>query len=83
MDLTSVIAYPWVVPVVCGSTIAIVAGSISDCVKRVSQTNLKQSMVEQGYSVEQIQYVLAAKPGDKPVHGSPPPKRQKDSAMAW
>ncbi len=64
MDLTSIVAVPWVVPIVCGSTIAIVAilgGVISDCFKSVTRTNLKRSMVQQGYTIEQIDYVLTAK----------------------
>jgi hypothetical protein len=57
-------AMPWVVPIVCGSAVAIVAilgGVISDCLKSVARTNLKRSMVDQNYSVEQIDHVLAAK----------------------
>ena len=63
MDLMPIVSLPWVVPVVCGSTVAIVAilgGVISDYYKSVAQTNLKQTMVENGYTVEQIDQVLAA-----------------------
>lgn len=59
----SIFAYPWVLPVMFGSLIAIVAilgGVISDCVTNVSRTNLKRSMVEQGYTVEQINSVMNA-----------------------
>lgn len=79
MDLNAVIALPWVVPVICFSTVGIVAivtGMVSDCVKRVAETNLKQSMVENGYSAEQIQYVLAAHPDGKPPRkAAMPPKK--------
>ena len=61
MNLTSILAVPWVVPIVCGSIVAIVAivgGVISDCLKCVSRTDLKRSMVEKGYTIEQIDQVL-------------------------
>ena len=61
MNLTSLVAIPWVVPVVCGSIIAIVAilgGVISDCLKSVARTDLKRSMVAQGYTIEQIDRIL-------------------------
>ena len=54
---------PWVVPIVCGSAVAIVAilgGVISDCFKSVARTNLKRSMVEQGYTIEQMERILSA-----------------------
>ena len=79
MNLTNIVAIPWVVPVVCISTVAIVAilgGVISDIVKSVTRTSLKRSMVEQGYTIEQIDHVLTAKedtvhPGEvkNPVKG--------------
>lgn len=61
MNLTNLVAMPWVVPVVCGSIVAVVAilgGVISDGFKSVARTNLKRSMVEQSYTVEQIGHVL-------------------------
>ena len=64
MDMASIVNVPWVVPVVCGCTVAIVAivcGVISECVKTVTQTSLKRSMVENGYTAEQIVTVLHAK----------------------
>ena len=63
MYMSHIVTLPWVIPVVCGSTVAIVAilsGVIGDCFKSVARTNLKQTMVENGYSVEQIDHVLAA-----------------------
>ena len=61
MNLTSLVAMPWVVPVVCGSIVAVVAvigGIVNDCIKSVGRTSLKRSMVEQHYTVEQIDHVL-------------------------
>ncbi len=61
MNLTSILAVPWVVPIVCGSIVAIVAilgGAISDYLKSVARTDLMRSMVEQGYTIEQIDHVL-------------------------
>ena len=63
MNFTSLVAIPWVVPIVCGSLVAIVAilsGVIKDCYISVARTNLKRSMVELGYSIEQIDHVLSA-----------------------
>ena len=62
MNLISLVAMPWVVPVVCGSIIAVVAvigGVINDYFKNVARTNLKRSMVERSYTVQQIDRVLA------------------------
>ena len=64
MAMESIVTLPWVIPVVCGCTVAIVAivcGVISECVKTVVQTNLKRTMVENGYTAEQIVTVLRAK----------------------
>ena len=61
MNVSSLVAMPWVVPVVCGSIVAIVAilgGVVSDCFKTVARTNLKRSMVERGYTIEQIDHIL-------------------------
>ena len=61
MNVTSLVAIPWVVPVVCGSIVAVVAilgGVISDCFKTVTRTDLKRSMVERGYTIEQIDHVM-------------------------
>ena len=61
MDLSHLLAMPWVVPVVCGSIVAVVAilgGVISDCFKTVTRTDLKRSMVERGYTIEQIDHVM-------------------------
>ena len=47
-----------------GSIVAVVAilgGTISDCLKTVARTDLKRSMVERGYTVEQIDHVLTDK----------------------
>jgi hypothetical protein len=63
MNLTSILAIPWVVPIVCGCTVAIVAilaGVISDVVKNVAHTNLKRAMVDQGYTIDQIDHVLTS-----------------------
>jgi hypothetical protein len=62
LNLTSIIAFPWVVPVVCGCTVAIVAivaGTIKDVLRNNAGINLTRSMVEQGYSIEQIDHVLS------------------------
>jgi hypothetical protein len=62
MNLTSIIAFPWVLPVVCGCTVAIVAivaGTIKDVLTKTAGIHLKRSMVEQGYSIEQIDHVLS------------------------
>ena len=62
MNLTNLVAMPWVVPVVCGSIIAVVAvigGVINDYFKTVARTNLKRSMVERSYTLQQIDHVLA------------------------
>jgi hypothetical protein len=51
----------------CGSIVAIVAiigGVVSDCVKATSRTGLKRTMVEHGYTAEQIDYVLCAEAKD-------------------
>jgi hypothetical protein len=64
MNLMDIVAIPWVLPVVCGSIVAIVAilgGVISDCIRSIARTNLKRSMVEQGYTIEQIDHVLKAR----------------------
>jgi hypothetical protein len=61
MNLSHLVAMPWVVPVVCGSIVAVVAvvgGVISDCFKSVTRTNLKRSMVDRGYTIEQINHIL-------------------------
>ena len=68
MNIDSFLAIPWVIPIVCGSVVAITAiviGSITDCVKAVSEANLKQSMVEHGYTAEQIAQVLKGPTGEK------------------
>lgn len=67
MDLTRIVAIPWVLPIICGSIVAIVAiigGVVSDCVKATSRTGLKRTMVEHGYTAEQIDYVLCAEAKD-------------------
>ena len=67
MNIDSFVAMPWVVPIVCGSVVGIVAifsRAISDCVKTVSESNLKQSMVEHGYTAEQIDQVLKGRSGE-------------------
>lgn len=74
MDLSSIVTLPWVVPVVCGSTVAIVAivgGVISDFFKCIAQTNLKRAMVEDNYTAEQIVQVLNAREG-KPFTSKQP-----------
>lgn len=61
MNLSHLVAMPWLVPVVCGSIVAVVAvvgGVISDCLKSVTRTNLKRSMVDRGYTIEQINHIL-------------------------
>ena len=66
MALESIVTLPWVIPVVCGCIVAIVAiigGVISECFKCVAQAGLKRSMVENGYTAEQIVLVLNAKKG--------------------
>jgi hypothetical protein len=68
MNLTSIIAFPWVVPVVCGCTVAIVAilaGTIKDVLKNNAGISLKRSTVEQGYSIEQIDHVLSEQVGKR------------------
>ena len=53
MDLTKTVAIPWVLPIICGSIVAIVAiigGVVSDCVKATSRTRLKRTIVEHGYT---------------------------------
>jgi hypothetical protein len=62
LNLTTIIAFPWVVPVVCGCTVAIVAivaGTIKDVLTKNAGINLTRAMVEQGYSIEQIDHVLS------------------------
>jgi hypothetical protein len=64
MNLSHLLELPWVVPVVCGSIVAVVAilgGIISDCFKTVARTDLKRSMVERGYTIEQIDHVLTGR----------------------
>jgi len=83
-DISDVLTLPWVVPVVSGclvAVIAIVSGVFSDCVKKMAETKLKQSMVERGYSAAEIERVVRAtareecegenvKPlSHKPIHG--------------
>ena len=80
-DITDVLIMPWVVPVVFGCLVAIVAivsGVVSDCVKKVAETKLKQSMVERGYSAAEIERVLRATADEededddgKPLPGKP------------
>ena len=61
MDFANIVSLPWVVPIVSGCAVAIMAilgGMISECLKSIAHTNLKRSMVEQGYTIEQIDHVL-------------------------
>jgi hypothetical protein len=77
MNVSSMVAIPWVLPIVCGSIVAIVSildCVIRDCVISVAQTNLKRSMVEQGYTVEQIDQVLMS---DKAAGKPTKPSRMK------
>jgi hypothetical protein len=74
MDLANLVTVPWVVPVVCGSTVAIVAivgGVINDCFKCIAQTNLKRAMVENNYTAEQIVQVMNVR-GAKPFTSKQP-----------
>ncbi len=83
MDLSNIVTLPWVIPVVCGCTVAIVAiicGAISECFKIMAQTNLKRSMVENGYTAEQIVSVLNAKPSRGFASGSKKPSAVKGYA---
>ena len=64
MNLSHLLEIPWVIPILCGSIVAVVAilgGIISDCFKTVARTDLKRSMVERGYTIEQIDQVLTGK----------------------
>ena len=81
MNFHSFLAMPWVVPVICGSLVAIIAivsNVISDCIKCRADSNLKETMVEHGYSAEQIHEILSLKPSSKP-HA----KGGRDATGAW
>ena len=83
MDLASIVTIPWVVPVVCGCSVGIVAivcGVIGDCFKCMAQTNLKRSMVENGYTAEQIVSVIKAKEPSNYANGNKKPKPVKGYA---
>jgi hypothetical protein len=61
VDLTQVLMMPWAIPVIMGCTIAIVAvvgGLITNCLTQLAETNLKRSMVERGFSPDEIQRVV-------------------------
>ena len=84
MDISGALAIPWVFPVLCGSIIAIVAivaNATSECVSKISETNLKRMMVEQGYTPSQIETVLAAS-SDNPRHTLAAGKPPKASPLA-
>jgi hypothetical protein len=83
MDLTSIVAVPWIVPVVCGCTVGIVAiicGVIGECFKSYTQTSLKRTMVENGYTAEQIVTVLNAKAPSGFASGTKKPSPAKGYA---
>jgi sensor histidine kinase regulating citrate/malate metabolism len=80
---------PWVIPTIFGclvAIVAIVANVASATMKASAETNLKRRMVEQGYSVDEIERVIRATSNDDqqcahdlPAHAtaSKPPKQSK------
>jgi len=61
--IQSALGLPWVVPVVFGclvAMVAIVANVVASTLKTNAETNLKRRMVEHGYSAEDIERVICA-----------------------
>lgn len=76
IDWTHVLAMPWVVPVIFGclvGIIAIITSHVSGCITQVAETNLKRVMVERGFSAAEIERVIkaTAEPADDGVPGKP------------
>lgn len=87
----SALAMPWVVPVIFGclvGMVAIVANAIVSIMRANAETNLKRRMVEHGYTAEDIARVIRASSHATPDsvdedanaasrHPSKPPKQYK------
>ena len=87
--MASALVMPWVIPVIFGclvAIVAIVANVIGSTVKANAETDLKRRMVEQGYSADDILRVIRATSADGEESGdefatlakpSKPPKQYK------
>lgn len=76
IDWTEVLAMPWVIPVIFGclvGMVAIVTSHVSGCITHVAETNLKRAMVERGFSAAEIERVIKAtgEPADDGVPDKP------------
>ncbi len=89
--VSNALAMPWVIPTIfgCGvAMVAIIANVVSSTLKANAETRLKQRMVEQGYSPDDIVRVIRASAGEESdddefvssAKPSKPPKQYK--AMA-
>lgn len=61
--MLGILTLPWVIPTVCGCSVAIVAivaHAVSEAWSSAAAANLKRSMVEQGMSAMEIEQVLRA-----------------------
>ena len=61
--MSHALAMPWAIPVIFGCTVgivAILAGATSSTIKALAETSLKKRMVNQGFSVSDIERVICA-----------------------
>ncbi len=61
--MTHFLAMPWVIPVVFGclvGMVAIIANASSSTIKSISETGLKKRMVAQGFTASDIERVVRA-----------------------
>lgn len=87
--MVQALAVPWVIPVIFGclvAIVAIVANVISSTVTANAETDLKRRLVEQGYSADDIVRIVRATSQDNeeaddevstPARPSKPPKQYK------
>ena len=77
--MLEILTLPWVIPTICGCSVAIVAivaHAASEAFRSTAEANLKRSMVEQGMSPVEIEQILH----DSRSHDSAPTKPPKDAA---